>query len=273
VVSPDGRVIATVAASASGPGGSAASRIVLRDAQTGSVVQEGPPEPHPVSGVAFSPDTRRLLTWGRGTEGGLLRPIDPLGPGRPLFRSLGVAIHHAAFSPDGTTVLLGCRDGKARLWDVARDVEVLSPMRPRHAYPITAVAFDPRSPRVVTGCHAGTVRLWDRTSGALLHDLRGNAGEVTAVAFSPDGATLLTASLDGTARFWDAACGRQLGPPRRHEGAVLSVAFHPDGHLVATGTRDGSAWLWPVPAAPMDGDVARIDRFVEERTGLRSDGR
>jgi WD40 repeat protein len=272
-VSPDGRLIATAAAAASSRGGRAASRVVLLDARTGAVVEEGLPEPHPVAGLAFSPDSRRLLTWGRGTEGALLRPVDPLGPGRPLFRSLGVAIHHAAFSPDGTTVLLGCRDAKARLWDLARDVEVHSPLRPRHAYPITAVAFDPRSARVATGCHAGTVRLWDRTSGALLHDLRGNAGEITAFAFSPDGATLVTASLDATARFWDVASGRQLGPPRHHEGPVLSVAFHPDGRLVATGTRDGSAWLWPVPAAPMEGDVARIAGVVEERTGLSSDGR
>ena len=122
----------------------------------------------------------------------------------------------------------------------------------------------------MTGCHAGTVRLWDRASGALLHDVRGNAGEVTAFAFSPDGTTLLTASLDATARFWDVASGRQLGPPLHHTDAVLCVAFHPDGRSVATGTRDGSAWLWRRTAAPMEGDPARIARVVEERTGLRS---
>jgi WD40 repeat protein len=270
-VSPDGRLIAT--STASGPGGLAGSRVLLLDAETGTVVGEGPGEPHPLAGVAFSPDSRRLLTWGPRPEAASLRVVDAMGPARPLFRSLGVAIQHAAFSPDGGTLLLGCRDGKARLWDVARDVEVDSPMRPRHAYPITAVAFDPRSPRVVTGCHAGTVRLWDRASGALLHDVRGNAGEVTAVAFSPDGTTLLTASLDATARFWDLATGRQLGPPLHHTDAVLCVAFHPDGRSVATGTRDGSAWLWRVPAAPMEGDLARIDRVVEERTGLRFDER
>jgi eukaryotic-like serine/threonine-protein kinase len=266
-VSPDGRLIAT--STASGPGGHPESQVRLLDAETGAVVGEGPREPHPHSGVAFSPDSRRLLTWGPQPGTGMLREVDVMGPGRPLLRSLGVAIHQAAFGPDGGTLLLGCRDGKARLWDVARDVEVEAGARPYHAYPITAVAFDPRAPRVVTGCHAGTVRLWDRASGALLHDVRGNAGEVTAVAFSPDGTTLLTASLDATARFWDVESGRQLGPPLHHTDAVLSVAFHPAGRVVATGTRDGSAWLWRAPAAPMEGDPARIARVVEERTGLR----
>jgi WD40 repeat protein len=266
-VSPDGRLIAT--STASGPGGFAGSQVLLLDAETGAVVGEGPREPHPLAGVAFSPDSRRLLTWGPRPGCASLWVIDPMGPARPLFRSLGVAIHHAAFSPDGGTLLLGCRDGKARLWDVARDVAIDSLMQPRHAYPITAVGFDPRSSRIVTGCHAGTVRLWDRASGALLHDVRGNAGEITAVAFSPDGTILLTASRDATARFWDVESGRQLGPPLYHTDAVLSVAFHPDGRVVATGTRDGSAWLWPAPAAPMEGNLTRIARVVEERTGLR----
>src|SRR5262249_33635743 len=268
-VSPDGRLIATT--SASDPGGRTGSRALVLDAETGAVVGEGPAEPHPLAGVAFSPDSRRLLTWGPGPGTASLRAAGAMGPSRPLFRSLGVAIHHAAFSPDGATLLLGCRDGLARLWDVARDVEVVRPKRPYHASPIAAVAFDPRAPRLVPGCHAGTVRLWDRASGALLHDVRGNAGEVTAVAFSPDGATLVTASLDATARFWDVASGRQLGPPLRHTDAVLSVAYHPHGQVGATGTRDGSAWLWRVPAAPMEGDLARITRVVEDRTGLRVD--
>jgi WD40 repeat protein len=270
-VSPDGRRIAVSAAD--GPGGLVGSRVLLLDAESGAVVGEGPGETHLLVGVAFSPDSRWLLTWGPQPGTGKLHEVDVMGPGRPLLRSLGVAIHHAAFGTDGGTLLLGCRDGMARLWDVSHDVEIEDGARPYHAYPITAVAFDPRAPRIVTGCHAGTVRLWDRASGALLHDVRGNAGEVTAVAFSPDGVTLLTASLDATARFWDVASGRQLGPPLYHTDAVLSIAFHPGGRVVATGTRDGSAWLWRVPPAPLEGDPARIARLVAERTGLRPDGR
>jgi WD40 repeat protein len=270
-VSPDGRLIAT--ATASGTGRLAMVRISLLDAGAGSVVGEWPGGTHPPTGIAFSPDSRWLLTWGARPGTISLRDVEASGTARTLARSLGVAIHHAAFSPEGTTLLLGCRDGKARMWDVARDVEVKSDSSPYHAYPITAVAFDPWRPRVVTGCHAGTVRLWDRASGALLHDVRGNAGEVTAFAFSPDGATLVTASLDAAARFWDVASGRQLGPALYHADAVLCVAFHPDGRSVATGTRDGAVWRWRAPAAPMDGDPARIARDVEERTGLRSVGR
>ncbi|MDG3005030.1 WD40 repeat domain-containing serine/threonine protein kinase [Paludisphaera mucosa] len=265
-ISPDGRLIAMVAARPPGEGD--AARIVLLDAETGAVLRESPGAPQPTSGLAFSPDSRRLLAWGPRPGTASIREVDATATPRPIFRTLGVAVHQAAFSPDGRAVLLGCRDGKARLWDVARDVEIPAEAQPYHAYPITAVAFDPWTSRIATGCHAGTVRLWDRASGAMLCDVRGNAGEVAAVAFSPDGRTLLTASHDATARFWDVDSGRQLGPPLHHADAVLCVAFHPDGRSVATGTRDGRAWLWKAPPAPMPGDLDRISRDVEARTGL-----
>ena len=168
-------------------------------------------------------------------------------------------------------MLLGCRDGKARVWDLHGDVELDPEHRPRHAYPITAVAFDPERPRLVTGCHAGTVRFWDPARGTMLNELRQNAGEIVVLAFSPDGTMLLTASHDGTARFLDAESGRQLGPVLHHTDAVLCVAFHPDGRSVVTGTRDGMVQRWSVPAPPQSGAAAEIRRWVKAQTGLEPD--
>jgi WD40 repeat protein len=190
---------------------------------------------------------------------------------RSLFWSLDSPIHRAVFNRDGGSLLLGCRDGKARLWDLDRDVEINSEHRPRHAYPITAVAFDPNRSRVVTGCHAGTVRVWDASKGTLLNEMRQNAGEIVVLAFSPDGTMLLTASHDGMARFVDAESGAQLGPTLHHTDAVLCVAFHPDGQSVMTGTRDGMVQRWSVPSAPRTDGVGEIGRWLKERTGMELD--
>jgi WD40 repeat protein len=273
-VSPDGKRVAT--ARWSGVEGDPRGRAEVWDAATGERLLQTPEQPYPLAGVAYSPDGKRLLTWDPRPGTALLWDVATLRQPRPLLRSLGVRIHRAVFrSPDGGALLLGCADGTARWWSVARDEEIDPDQRPRHGYPITAVALDPdpRRPRVVTGCYAGTVRLWDVPGGALLHDVRGNAGEVAALAFSPDGKTLLTASYDGTARFWDPESGQQLGPPLRHTGAVLCAAFHPDGRRVATGTKDGMAQLWRVPAAPEEGSVADVHRRVEEETRLKLDER
>jgi WD40 repeat protein len=168
-------------------------------------------------------------------------------------------------------LLLGCRDGRARLWDLGRDVEIDPGRGPRHAYPITAVAFDPTRARVVTGCHAGTVRVWDAARGTILSELRQNAGEIVVVAFSPDAMTLVTASDDGTARFVDAESGAPIGPALHHTDAVLCVAFAPDGKSVVTGTRDGVVQRWGVPSPPKTGSVAEIGRWVKKQTGMELD--
>ena len=270
-VSPDRRTLATarpVAAQAP-----TRSRVELRDVATGNWLRQTPDQPHALSGMVYSPDSKWLLTWGPGPRTAGLWDVATLKSYRPLFRSLKSPVHQAVFSRSARTLLLGCRDGKARLWDVDRDVEIDSEHGPRHAYPITAVAFDSNRARVVTGCHAGTVRVWDAILGTLLNELRQNAGEIVVLAFSPDGEMLLTASHDGTARFVDAESGTQLGPTLHHTDAVLCVAFDPDGQSVVTGTRDGMVQRWSVPSPPRTGGAAEIRRWLKEQTGMELDDR
>ena len=270
-VSPDGRTLATARPVAAD--GRIRGRVEIRDAATGRPLRQTPDQPQPLSGLAYSPDSRWLLAWGPEPRTARLWDVATLRDSRPLLRSLDARILRAAFSRDGRRLLLGCRDGKARLWDLHGDVEIDPEHRPRHAYPITAVAFDPERSRLVTGCHAGTVRVWDATRGAMLNELRQNAGEIGVLAFSPDGTMLLTASHDGTVRFLDAESGKPLGPALHHTDAVLCVAFDRDGRSVVTGTRDGMVQRWSVPSPPESGEVAEIRRRVTAQTGIELDGR
>jgi WD40 repeat protein len=265
-VSPDGRTF-MIARSATADG-LTRGWVELTNAATGRVLRQTPDQPHAVSGMIYSPDSKWLLTWGAAPRSARLWDAATLQYSRPRFRSLDSPINQAAFSHDGKSLLLACRDGKARLWDVERDVEIDSEHKRRHAYPITAVAFDPQRSRVVTGCHAGTLRIWDATRGTMLNELRQNAGEIVVLAFSPDGKILLTASHDGTARFLDAGSGTQLGPSLHHTDAVLCAAFHPDGQSVVTGTRDGMVQRWSAPSAPRAGVVAEIRCWAQEQTGM-----
>jgi WD40 repeat protein len=268
-VSPDTRTVATARSLATEDG--ARGRLELWDAGSVKFLRQTPDQPHALSGVVYSPDSKQVLTWGSRPGTGGLWDVASLQVSRPVFRSLEIAVRHAAFSGDGRTLLLGCRDGKARRWDLETDMEIDSGSGPRHAYPITAVAFDPTRSRLVTGCHAGTVRLWDATRGGILKELRQNAGEIVVLAFSPDGKLLVTASDDGTARFVDAESGAQLGPALHHTDAVLCVAFAPDGQSIVTGTRDGVLQRWCVPAAPKAGGVAEIRRWLKAQTGMELD--
>jgi WD40 repeat protein len=268
-VSPDG---ATVATSRSvSLEGRTCGWAELRDAVTGKLLRQTLDQPQALSGVAFSADSKWLLTWGPEPKTARLWKLATLRDARSLCQSLNSPINQAAFSRDGRVLLLGCRDGKARIWNVDADVEIDFEHVPRHAYPITSVAFDPSGSRLVTGCHAGTVRVWDATRGTLLRELRQNAGEIVVLAFSPGGKMFLTTSCDGTARFVDAASGAQLGPALHHTDAVLCAAFHPDGQSVVTGTRDGMVQRWSVPSSPRTGGNADIRQWLEEQTGMKLD--
>jgi eukaryotic-like serine/threonine-protein kinase len=267
-VSPDGRTLATTRRTQAAD--RTCGRVELRDAATGMRLRQTPDQPHAISGLAYSPDSKRLLTWGPGPKTARLWDVATLRDSRPLLRSVDSAILQATFSPDGRSLLLGCQDGRARLWDPRRDVEIDPEHRPRHAYPITAVAFDPERSRLVTGCHAGTVRFWDATRGTMIDELRQNAGEIVVLAFSP-GAMVVTASYDGTARFLDSESGRQLGPALHHADAVLCTAFHPDGKSIVTGTRDGIVQRWSTPSPAKAGGVAEIRRWVRDQIGVEFD--
>ena len=48
--------------------------------------------------------------------------------------------------------------------------------------------------------------------------------------------------------------------------AIFAAAFSPDGKTLLTGSHDGTARLWVVPT-PVEGDVERIDLWVQVTTG------
>ena len=109
-VSPDGRTLAT--ARCMGAEGRVRGWVELWDVATGAYLRQTPEQPHAVTSVAYSPDSKWLLTWGPEPKTARLWDVATLRDGRPLFRSLESPIHQAVFSRDGGILLQGCRDCK-----------------------------------------------------------------------------------------------------------------------------------------------------------------
>jgi WD40 repeat protein/serine/threonine protein kinase len=154
-----------------------------------------------------------------------------------------------AFSPDGTTLASGARDGIVKLWDVSTGqmkgtLRVLAPVR--------ALAFSPDGWTLAAGAgrYLGTdkvahaVTLWDVAGGTRLpRELRFDG--VFALAYSADGSTLAVGGFDGLVRLWKPHL-ELLSLPGHQPKEAWAVAFFPDGRTLVSSGDDYALRLWDV---------------------------
>jgi WD40 repeat protein len=193
----------------------------VRDAQTGVLIWTLEVE-RPVNAVAFSPDSS-LLSTGSGfydRSGEVI--LWDLGTGSPLrlLEGHGGEVLTVTFSPDGTLLASGARDGAVRIWNR----ETGRPGRQLQAAgaPVASVAFSPDGRLLGSATHFpdNRVRLWDVSSGRLLATLLLVPGERDAeesagewIVFTPEG-------------FYNASPGAErLGRWRRGEELFPAEEF------------------------------------------------
>jgi eukaryotic-like serine/threonine-protein kinase len=146
--SPDGRALLTRSHDATAR---------LWDATTGEPLtdylrHEGLPA------AAFSPDGRRVATAGNLEDQARIWDAQSgqALPGATL--SQGSQVTALAFSPDGRVLGVGCKDGSARLWDVATAKPLGPPMVQRST--IVAVTFTEAGSALLATAADGTTRSW-----------------------------------------------------------------------------------------------------------------
>jgi serine/threonine protein kinase len=187
-----------------------------------------------INALAFSPDSRRLLSAG---SDGAVRVWDVENSRKiASYTPSAKAVLSAALSPDGRRALLGCDTRVAWLWDLTRGAELAC--LPGHTRPVSRVAFSPDGRRAVTGSEDASIRLWHVASGRELLRIDEHRKGITGLQFTPDGLFILSCSDDGTLGMWDSETGwetRQL--PTQGEW-LLCLAVSPDGRHIACGGKD-----------------------------------
>lgn len=104
------------------------------------------------------------------------------------------------FSPDGRTLLAGCVDSIAKVWDVQTGQELLT--LSGHKSEVYGIAFTPDGQRICTGSLDGMIKIWDTKTGQELFSLQGKRGLNMKLACSPDGKRLFASNGDG-AKVWN----------------------------------------------------------------------
>lgn len=273
-------------------------RAYLWQADTGNPIATPLAHHGRAESVAFSPDSRTLLTGGAGgfAQGWDTARGQPIGPllthldrvracdfssdgqsivtlDRAVRRWQAPAglrrapplehkevVRAVGFSPDGRYLLTGGVDGIAQLQSTTAGAP--PPRLLKHGSVINAVTFSPSSELALIAGVDAEPSLWEVASGVRRAGLKGHSLTVSAITFSHDGKSALSGSRDGTARLWDIATAqpRALLP---HMGPVDAVALSPSDRYALTGSADGTAALWDLSTEPPAVRSLPHDGFVE----------
>jgi WD40 repeat protein len=250
-LSPDGRLLATAgwtdSYKATTP---CCGDIRLYDFASGRLLALLKGHTSVVNGVAFSPDTTRLISGGHDNAA-ILWDV----PGRKLLYRLEghtAPLYAVAFTPDGQRVISGGDDNSLRMWRVS-DGQLIAEMKGHARFIRRAIAVRSTDSMIASGDATGEIRLWDGRDGHFLRILGKQDSGVGVLRFSGDGKLLMSTSRDSSIApqiVWDVASGTPLKQPKFHDNIVLGAAISPDGRLIATGGgTNNTIRVWELAAA------------------------
>jgi WD40 repeat protein len=243
VFAPDGKSIATA---------DFGGKTKLLDPASGKVKAILAPQFVQVNAVVLSPDGK-LIAY--GSFDGTVTLCDQSGKVVGKLTAPNEQILNLAISPDAQWLVVGCKRGKAYLFNLGQPTapKVLEAYvgPPSFWSGIEAVAFAPNGETFVTG--GVFVRLWQTSTGALIREMpRASQSRVNDVAFSPDGLSLAGVDRDGWLALWDPSTGELIKSIQAHKGASFGLCFSPDGRRLATVARpDFAIRIWDSSLSPL----------------------
>ncbi len=181
--------------------------------------------------ACFSPDGRRILTWGRDRNlqqprAARLWDATTAAPiGRPMTHRDGII--NAAFSADGARIVTASEDQTARVWNGQTGEPVTVPVP--HSGPVEGAGFSPGGLFFWTLC-GNNARVWQTATGAPVTPPLHHPKSVRKAAWSADGRWFASVGGRSTVRLWNVSADARPVAEMRALAHLLSAhALAPSG--------------------------------------------
>jgi WD40 repeat protein len=238
-----------------------------------------------ISGIAFSPDGRRLAAVTQVSGPAVLEGNDVIvlstESGEPLWtRREKLNFDAVAFHPSGTFIATGGQaiangvEGRVDLWDIERGTQTTVDLG-RLGW-VRSLAFSPAGDELAIAWDAGPganrseVWIWNLAQRAVR--LRLTGGLIMSIAYSPDGARLIAGGDEGAIAWWSLPAGTGERVTRGHRGLVLSLAVAPNSRVVVSAGSDQAVLMWDINTGETIGVLPKQPNAVEA-VAFAPDGR
>ncbi len=187
----------------------------------------------------FLPGGARVLT---ATEREPVR-LWEVATGACLLEFGGFSDHAWALkvSPDGRSVVIGCRDGGLRIVDL-HTAEVTKTLLMHRGLVRCVDATADQAVAISGGMQDQLLRVWDVDSGKCVQVLEGHQGGIYSVALDAMGKRALSVSRDGTMRLWDLVSGQCVRVYHAHAYHTHAVAWADDGRRALSCSQEIRLW-------------------------------
>ena len=149
------------------------------------------------------------------------------------------------FSPDGTTLASGRKDGNVEFWDTHTRKRKM--ILERTTANLSVIKFSPDGSILVVAT-AGMLEFWDTTTGKQTATYPKPGINPSVLAISRDNIMIAGGERGGKVNLWNIKTDEHLSSLGHHtnEGlnAISSLAFSADGKTLATGSMDLTVRLW-----------------------------
>lgn len=215
----------------------------------------GPKHTGEIFNLAFSPDSRNLVSVAEDSTSRLMRLPQP---GQRFENKNDDWAEDVAFSPDGTWFVVASDDFRVYVYDAVTGREKL---RVSHSNFVLAVEVSPDGRYIASTGYDRTVRVWNAATGARIFEIP-LAGIGNTIAFSPDGNLLVAGDQGGNVTMWDISeLDARIGYIEFAELAHDAI-ISPDGNWLAVNTDDRRVWFFPLTesaaANPLAGSIGSL---------------